>query len=97
MNKYILLSAAFVLVASGCRRQETLDKAAVEQQRRAIQAVVQDSTWSEKVGDYSALGTIAFDLDGDDIKEILAYSEVRTTAYWWLWYYKDGTWHEMSD
>jgi hypothetical protein len=87
------------LVIIGCRKKETLGEEAVRRQHAIVWAEMESETgvWSERAGNWSSMGSAVLDIDGDGIKEILLYIGYHWETKWWLWYYKDGKWHEVSD
>ena len=88
------------VIMGGCGdKKETLSEEAVNRQYAIIWTEMQDTTgvWGERLVNWNGMGTIILDLDGDGIKEILPYIEHNWGANWWVWYYKDGMWHEVAD
>jgi len=100
MRTYVLVSLAIVALSTiGCRKKETLEEDAVNRQYAIIQAQILKGTgvWHKRAVNWSSTGAATVDLDGDGIEEILPYIGYHWGASWWLWYYKDGAWHEVSD
>jgi len=101
MRKSVLFCFAIALVASGCRdKKGTPNDDVVRRQSAIIMKEIEKGTgmWS-KYNNIVGFGAGGLDIDGDGIKEILIYARedrVIQGAYWWLQYYKDGTWHLVS-
>ena len=96
MKKYILLSLTMSLVADGCGRKDTLDAAAVTKQC----AIIRDELTKKgkEAGDWGMWFAHQVDVDGDGMDEIIVcIQKGRGLAEFWLRYYKDGAWHEVSE